>query len=225
MAISFASPARAGVIADCYAGAETVYPGLSVSVKLGSTTVLTSSDLDAVFDKIAEHHDAANLDLGYNADGKNAMKSAMDCIFDAEYLTLSGVVTNERFSDLRVRNYTVTAYDSTPAVTGRFRFEHADATSCVGDPMIFFEEVAGKRAFAITTLAYGTHDLGKRVTSDDLDNPCIPNGPCFGRCAGECDPDTGASTCFCTGPGDCDRRPNSFGGPGFNAYNVFTVTE
>ena len=76
-------------------------------VKLGSTTELTSSDLDAVFDKIAELHTDSTLNLSWNTAGKAAIKGALDCIFDAEHATVSAIWTNENESALSVRSYRV----------------------------------------------------------------------------------------------------------------------
>ncbi len=123
-------PASAGssTVTSCYSSAETAYSGLSISVKSGSTTLLTSSDLDAVMDKIADNHTDTALNLTYNSDGQNALKYALDCIFDAGHLTLSSVWTNENESGVAMRTYTVVLTDGEGTPLVRYVFDSLDTS-------------------------------------------------------------------------------------------------
>lgn len=207
-------PAVAGTIEDCYSAAETANSGLSVTVKLGTVTQLTSSDLDAIFDKIAEKHTAGNLNLTYNAAGESAMEQAMDCIFDAELGTLSSIVTNQRFSALRVRTNTSTILDGgTP--DGHMRFDTYDSSNCQGDPALVFEENGGPRMISFAGLSLGSNDIKINFTPA---HSCIPTSTCE-QCLGECD-EQGNSVCVCSGAGSCDEP---FPGIAFDSSNVFTV--
>jgi hypothetical protein len=197
---AFASP-----VATCYSAAESENPGRSISVWLGTSLQLTTSDLDAAFDEIAEHWGASNLNVTYNTPGRAALRGAMDCILDNGWITLSTATLNQRFNDLQVRTYAVTVRNNLGVVTGRMDFKNYGST-CTA-PTLQFEEQDGpgiERAFALGTSSFGAHDAEGEVS--DVNGPvgCV-SVDCDGECIAECDPDSGATVCFCDGAGDCQE--------------------
>jgi hypothetical protein len=203
------STAFAGVIADCYADAESDFSGLSVSVNLGQTTVLTSSSLAAVFDKVAELHTNNTLTLQYNTAGRNAMRQAMSCIFDAEVLTLSAVFVNQTYQQLNVRQSTGRIVNSGNQVLSLLEFNRLDASTCSRGPVLRFTETSatqGGHSMSFTVAAFGSNDYSGAIAPSTID-PCNehPDDPCTGECLGECD-EGGGETCECHGGiGECSE--------------------
>ncbi len=192
--ISSVARADAGTIASCYATAESENPGLNIAVRLGTTTQLQSSDLDAVFDKIAELHTDPTLNVVYNTAGRYAMKSAMDCIFDAGHYTVSAIWANENDSQLAVRNYTgVVVENGTP--TGELEFELLETAGA--DTFIRFQPVQGQWECARAQVtAIGANDFLGLITATHV--------LCFNpECGGRCEFYTETNTCECGIPQSC----------------------
>ena len=171
--------ADSSTITSCYSTAESENTGLLVTVKLGSTTELSSSDLDAVFDKIAEHHADSTLNLTYNGNGRTAMKSALDCIFDAEHLTVSSIWVNENVSDLSVRGYTGVYYDGSPTDLRYF----AEVVTRSSEEYVKLQGTQGVQDCAeLKVASLGNNDRFGLVTS--MWTKCVPTTVTFTRTDG-----------------------------------------
>jgi hypothetical protein len=209
--------AHAGIAEDCYAAAETDNYTLDIGVEVGSKLVLRSGDLDAVFDTIAQYHDEPQLTVRYNSAGRKAITDSLRCIFDAEATTLSAVIVNERFDALRVRARTVQILDSSGLITATLSFDKFESSNCVGNPTIHLLDDHGPQSLSMAGSPLGSHDMIAAFGPGDLggtlsDWPlCTPYGYCRditdpekdGICTGECDSETGKSTCRCEGVGAC----------------------
>lgn len=206
-------------IQACYATAEGANTGLSVTVKTGSTTRLTSGDLDAVFDTIAQYHASSNLNLTYNAAGEAALEQALDCIFDAHVGSLSSVVANERFAAIRQRDHTGT-FTLDGEFDGNFRFDYYESSTCTGAPGLMMKEVSGNRTATFVGTALGSHDMATGFTAP---LECVPAGNCTGGCMGVCGPGGPQDiSCACI-TGDCESQQdlNSH----FDSYNVIILAK
>lgn len=104
-----ASAAWAGgeeVVAGCYSDAEAAYTGEIISVYVNQVQVVSNSDdLDEVFEGVAAAASSDVVSIVRNTAGENAMRQAMDCIFDAEMITWSAVRLNQQDNGLAVRDH------------------------------------------------------------------------------------------------------------------------
>lgn len=166
-----------------------------MSVKVGTTTHLTSGDLDAVFDKIAEKRTAPDLDVIFNAAGRAAMRDALDCIFDADHLTLSSIWVNEHESELAMRNYTVVLFES-GSPSDYYVYEH-DFTNSAKHYAGFTSLTSGG-CFNLEVAVFGTNDYYSDLGANPSKTRCGPDD-CDESCTGG-----GDSLCSCPGTGGCD---------------------
>lgn len=91
-------------IATCYSTAEAAFPSASMTVHVdGVQTLAATNDLDAVFQAVAAADNASIVAVSRNAAGKNALRHAMDCVFDQGMVTWSAVRLNSEDEQLRVR--------------------------------------------------------------------------------------------------------------------------
>lgn len=91
-------------IGTCYAAAEAAFPGAQIAVYVdGVLTQATTNDLDLVFQAVAAADNTSMVAVQRNLAGKNALRHAMDCIFDQEMVTWSAVRLNQEDEQLRVR--------------------------------------------------------------------------------------------------------------------------
>lgn len=136
--------------------------GLSVTVKLGSTTLTTTADLDAAFDTIAHYFANSTLTVTYNTAGRAALRESMDCVFDHGWVTLSTVWLNHNVSDVAVRTYGVLAVNSSnqPLWTGSFDSVDPDGTYTI----LHFNDSSGD-CLAVYATARATYDLESNFTS------------------------------------------------------------
>lgn len=186
--------AGGATVAGCYAAAESENPGRSIQVKLGSTTLLTSVDLDAVFDKIAEKHTDPTLDVAYNAAGRAAMRQALDCIFDAEHFTVSSIWLNEHESELAMRNYTVALFES-GSPKDYYTFDHVFTYSST--PYVGFTSPLTGGCFNIAATGFGSNDHVGDLNNNPGNTRC-DNVDCDDGCSGG-----GDALCTCPSSGGC----------------------
>jgi hypothetical protein len=198
--MSLASATPSSTVAACYSSAESDNPGLSITAKLGTTTILTSGDLDAVMAKVAEKHLDASLDLTYNSAGRYAIKQALDCIFDAGVASLSGIWVNENEPDLSVRNYTLAVgVNGTP--TDWMTFTKTFTRN--GAPWIGFGSSTTGDCYNLEFQTYQTYDRIQDIdvppdTPDQPGHTVCQNEDCTDTCEGGGDVD-----CSCPGDGGC----------------------
>ena len=134
----------------------------------GHTTLVTS-DLDAAFDKIGELHDEASLTVTYNSAGEDALSEAMECIFDADWATLSSLWLNENDSTLAVRPHTLAEIDSSGTVMATMTLGGVEVHS--GTPYIVFNS-GGSTGCESAALEVVASANDKKV---DLDPPVRKN--------------------------------------------------
>lgn len=224
-AVFFGTVAYADDIADCYANAEASHSGRSITVSQGQTTVLTSSDLASVFDKVAELHTDPTLSLQYNLAGRNALRDAMSCVFSDSTVTLSAVYLNQTDQNLNVRQDTVRIENSSGQLQSLLEFDRVDMAGCTAGPALFFTETSttqGGHSLSLIVSAYGANDFSGDISLANADQ-CSKNeiDPCTGSCAGECDED-GNIYCAClSGSGECgEATPGSIDVEGFSVIVV-----
>ncbi len=207
----FASSAFAvSPVGACAANAEASHPGLSVDVSVGGALILTgSSDLDAVFDLVAQHHADPSLVLTWNVAARRALRMAMDCIFDGNHLTLSSVWLNQERDELNVRPFTMILDDPAMGISDvHARFVRLDDPSTCSAPHSVLRFESASRSVGLLVTARGSHDfeLDFAGTLNAGEPKCT--GACdFGSCLGVCDPETGTSSCECDSGEGCEGDP------------------
>lgn len=184
-------------VAECYSDAESDNAGLSVTVKVSGVTMYSGGDLGNGFDAVAQHHSAAGVSVTYNADGRAALRQAMDCLFDSGYVTLSSAWLQANVEDLEVRNYGVGVFSgSTPVWSGEFN--EVDVVS--GTSYIRFNGYNVGNCLAVESAALGDHDLQADFTITGRLKMCAPD-----ECS-KCKRSTPSCGCK-TGDGECDYEP------------------
>jgi hypothetical protein len=198
-------PLSDDAVSECYLQAEQAYPGLDVSVKVGSQVVVRSSKLAPVMNGVAAKYTAGNLAVQYNAPGRLALKSAMACILDAGQLTLSTVVLNQRFTDLSIRPATMAELDDQGAIIGNLAFTQV-GTTCADEPGLVFQSATSSVAFPVQ--ANGSSDLSGALGIKNVCNKG-PISPCTGSCIK--DKTKSFFTCKCSGgSGSCAAGMKKF---------------
>lgn len=201
-AVLIASPAAASTgaatVQACYASAEAAHPGLQVGVKIAGTPVVNTTDLDGFFDTVAEVHESSAMTLHYNVAGRSAIRRALSCIFDAEYMTLSSIVVNETGAPLQVRAHTIKQVESTG--TTYMSFDDVDRSGCSVGPVLFFAATsssAGCHSSAYSTDPLASFDLVASTMDIDVQISLCAKDLCNGSCLGECNNENYFVKCVC----------------------------
>lgn len=197
MVILWGGVAFGSTIAECYADAESENAGLSVTVKVSGVTMYSGGDLEDGFDAVAQYHSMPGVAATYNADGRAALRQAMDCLFDSGYVTLSSAWLQANVEDLEVRNHGVGVFSgSTPVWTGEFN--EVDVIS--GYSYLRFNGYSVGHCLAVESSALGDHDLQADFTATGKLKMCAAD-----ECS-KCKRSTPSCSCK-TGDGECDYEP------------------
>jgi hypothetical protein len=173
-------------IAACYSAAEAAFPSAQMSVYVeGVLTLPTTSDLDAVMQAVAAADNSDDISVTRNIAGKNALRQAMDCIFDTDNITWSAVRLNQQDTQLQVRPH---GFELTlSGVTEYLENVSLDTTSSVVTIAYHRAGVGACRTVAFDVVPYGPTDF---YASEDDSGSGPPAG--------------GTTTNTCTGS-DCEK--------------------
>lgn len=184
---------------DCYSSADADHR-FRIDAGYGGSTLQTFVNIAPAMQFIAKYQHHGDMFLSTGPAGKAAMRQAMSCLWQAEIITLSSVVANQRL-DFQLYPSTIRHKDA-PGGTlqAEFEFDSVRASCVAGYPKVLrFADTSGNNeTAAIAVLAYG-FDYWRGLPSaldPAYDWECVPSG--LTGCSMLCDNPPGANgACSC----------------------------